>query len=69
MNNEQNSNEPQSQQLNIAGVSVCLLTEFAEYILHNANWSESYAEKPWYSEKIDKDIDSKELVELFLNSR
>ena len=50
-------------------VSVSLLTEFAEYILHNANWSESYADKPWYSEVLDKNVNSKELAELFLNSR
>lgn len=55
--------------LTIPVVSVSLLTEFAEYILHNANWSESYADKPWHSEKSDKNVTSKELAELFLNSR
>jgi hypothetical protein len=50
-------------------VSVSLLAEFANYILHNANWSESYAEKPWYSEVLDKNVNSEELVDLFLNSR
>lgn len=69
MNKEQNSNTAETQQLNIAGVSVSLLSDFAEYILHNANWSESYVDKPWYSEVLNKNVDSKELVELFLNSR
>jgi len=46
-----------------------LLTEFANYILHSANWSESYAEKSWYSEVLDKNVNSEELVDLFLNSR
>jgi len=31
------------------------------------NWSESYADKPWFSEEIDKNVDSEELVNLFLN--
>ena len=31
-----------------------ILIEFANYILHNVNWSESYADKPWFSEEIDK---------------
>ena len=59
----------ENSKLPIFSVSVSLLTEFADYILHNANWSESYADKPWYSEKLNKNIDSKELAELYLNSR
>jgi hypothetical protein len=47
-------------------IDVKLLIDFAEYILHNANWSESYSDKPWYSESFDKTVDSTELVELFL---
>ena len=53
----------------IHDVSVSLLTEFADYILHNANWSESYADNPWYSEILDKEVSSEELAKLFLNSR
>ena len=60
--------ETQSPQLNIPVVSVSLLAEFADYILNNANWSESYADKPWYSEKLKINLHSKELAELFLNS-
>ncbi len=66
---EETSKNNETAQLGIGGVSVSLLTEFAEYILHNANWSESYADKPWYSEILDKEINSNELAELFLNSR
>lgn len=51
------------------GVSVSLLEEFANYILHNANWSESFSENPWYSENLDKEVTSRELAEVFLNSR
>lgn len=61
--------EKQEQQCDIHDVSVSFLTEFANYILHNANWSESYADKPWYSENLDKYVSSEELAELFLNSR
>ena len=46
-----------------------LLCEFADYILHNANWSESFAGQPWYSEKLRKNVSSEELSGLFLNSR
>jgi hypothetical protein len=49
--------------------SVSLLADFANYVLHNANWSESYADNPWYSENLDKCVSSEELAELFLNSR
>ena len=56
------------KQCAIHDVSVSLLTEFADYILNNANWSESYADKPWYSEKLKINLNSKELAELFLNS-
>ena len=55
------------KQCAIHDVSVSLLTEFADYILNNANWSESYADKPWYSEKLKINLNSKELAELFLN--
>ena len=44
-----------------------LLCEFANYILHNANWSESFAEQPWYSETLKKNVSSKELSGLFAN--
>jgi len=50
-------------------IIVSLLTEFANYILHSANWSESYDAKAWYSEVLDKNVNSEELVDLFLNSR
>ena len=56
------------KQCAIHDVSVSLLAEFADYILNNANWSESYADKPWYSEKLKINLHSKELAELFLNS-
>ena len=55
------------KQCAIHDVSVSLLAEFADYILNNANWSESYADKPWYSEKLEINLNSKELAELFLN--
>lgn len=45
------------------------LSRFADYILHNANWSESYITKPWYSEALDRNVTSQELAELFLNSQ
>tara|TARA_R110000772_G_scaffold250065_2_gene364665 strand:- start:833 stop:1123 length:291 start_codon:yes stop_codon:yes gene_type:complete len=61
--------EAEKKALNTSNVSVSLLEEFANYILHNANWSESYSENPWYSEKLDKEVSIRELVEVFLNSR
>ena len=65
----ENDNLKNEKQCAIHDVSVSLLTEFADYILHNANWSESYDENPWYSETLNKSITSKELTEIFLNSR
>ena len=65
----ENNNLKHEKQCAIHDVSVSFLTEFANYILHNANWSESYADKPWYSENLDKYVSSEELAELFLNSR
>ena len=65
----ENNNLKHEKQCAIHDVSVSLLTEFADYILNNANWSESYADKPWYSEKLKINLNSKELAELFLNSR
>ena len=53
----------------IADVGVSLLCEFADYILHNANWSESFADQPWYSETLERNVSSEELSRLFLNSR
>jgi len=64
-----NDDFKQEGQCDIHDVCVSLLTEFANYILHNANWSESYAIKPWYSENLGENISSEELAELFLNSR
>lgn len=64
----ENNNLKHEKQCAIHDVSVSLLTEFADYILNNANWSESYADKPWYSEKLKINLHSKELAELFLNS-
>jgi hypothetical protein len=54
---------------NIPDFNMSLLTEFANYILHNTNWSESYADKPWYSENLGKNVSSEELVEVFLKSQ
>ena len=65
----ENNNLKHEKQCAIHDVSVSLLAEFADYILNNANWSESYADKPWYSEKLKINLNSKELAELFLNSR
>ena len=62
-------NKPQEQPCNIHDVSVSLLCEFANYILHNANWSKSFADQPWYSETLERNVSSRELAELFLNSR
>ena len=64
----ENDDLKHEKQCAIHDVSVSLLTEFADYILNNANWSESYADKPWYSEKLKINLHSKELAELFLNS-
>ena len=62
-------NLKQERQCAIHDVSVSLLCEFADYILHNANWSESFADKPWYSETLERNVSSRELAESFLNSR
>ena len=64
-----NMNTNSEQPCIIHDVSVSLLCEFANYILHNANWSESYADQPWYSETLERYVSSRELAELFLNSR
>lgn len=62
-------NLKQERQCAIHDVSVSLLCEFSDYILHNANWSESFADKPWYSETLERNVSSRELAESFLNSR
>lgn len=43
-----------------------LLEKFANYMHHNVNFSSGDHNKPWYSEELDEELTSKELVEFYI---
>jgi hypothetical protein len=43
-----------------------LLEKFTNYIYYNVNFSSDVGDKPWYSEELDVELTSKELVEFYI---
>ena len=43
-----------------------LLEKFANYMYYNVNFSSDNHDKPWYSEELDVELTSKELVEFYI---
>lgn len=43
-----------------------LLEKFTNYIYYNVNFSSDVCDKPWYSEELDVELTSKELVEFYI---